>query len=155
MHAVSLTPHARCMRCHWYRMHGACGVIDTACTVHAVSLTPHAHVYAESLIPHAWCMRYPWHRMHKKLRKLKIIRKTAMVCKKIKNACSVNDTASTVHVCLRCHWHRMHGACGINDIACKIWHRLHFRRTIRNAVTVFKGNIYQNIYVPELSYPMG
>jgi hypothetical protein len=23
-------------------MHGACGVIETACTVHAVSLTPHA-----------------------------------------------------------------------------------------------------------------
>jgi hypothetical protein len=27
---------------HRHRMHDACGVIDTACTVHAVSLTPHA-----------------------------------------------------------------------------------------------------------------
>jgi hypothetical protein len=35
MHAVSLTPHARYMRCHWYHMHGACGVIDTACTIFA------------------------------------------------------------------------------------------------------------------------
>jgi hypothetical protein len=48
-------PHARCMRCQWYRMHRACGVNDTACIVqcacgindtacivHAMSMTPHA-----------------------------------------------------------------------------------------------------------------
>jgi hypothetical protein len=116
MHAVSLTPHARCIWCHWHRMHGACGVIDAACTVHAVSLTPHTHVHAVSLIPHAPCMRC-WHRMHKnlfeQLQKGKIICKTAMVCKKIKNTCGVNDTACTVHAVslilharwMRCHWH--------------------------------------------------
>jgi hypothetical protein len=31
VHAVSLTPHVRCMRCHLHRMHGTCGVSDTAC----------------------------------------------------------------------------------------------------------------------------
>jgi hypothetical protein len=49
---------------------------------------------------------------------------TPMICKKIKNACGVNDTA------------------------CKIWHRMHDRRTIRAALAGFKGNIY----VPELYY---
>jgi hypothetical protein len=65
-------------------------------------------------------MRCHWHRMQKKffgqLQKVKIICKTAMVCKKIKNACGVIDTAS------------------------KIWHRMHDRRTIRTALA---GNIYQ------------
>jgi hypothetical protein len=42
MHAVSMTPHARCMRWHWCQMNDAFGVIDTTWTVHAVSLTPHA-----------------------------------------------------------------------------------------------------------------
>jgi hypothetical protein len=41
-HAVSMTPHAWYMRCHWYRMNDAWGVIGTACTVHVVSLTLHA-----------------------------------------------------------------------------------------------------------------
>jgi hypothetical protein len=31
-HAVSMTPQASYMRCHWYRMKGACGVIEIACT---------------------------------------------------------------------------------------------------------------------------
>jgi hypothetical protein len=74
MHELSMTLHARCMRCLWYRMHNACGVIDTTCTyacgvidtawtLHAVSMTPHAHacgiidtacmVYAVSLTLHA------------------------------------------------------------------------------------------------------
>jgi hypothetical protein len=30
----------------------------------------------------------------------------------------------------------------------QIWHRMHNRRTIRMALAAFKGNIYQNIYVP-------
>jgi hypothetical protein len=30
---------------------------------------------------------------------------------------------------------------------------MHNQRTIRTALAAFKGNIYQNIYVPELSYP--
>jgi hypothetical protein len=41
------------------------------------------------------------HGMHKKiveqLQKVKIICKTAMLCKKINNACGVNDPACTVH----------------------------------------------------------
>jgi hypothetical protein len=32
----------KCMRCQLHRMHDACGVNDTACTMHAISLTPHA-----------------------------------------------------------------------------------------------------------------
>jgi hypothetical protein len=46
-----------------------------------------------------WCH---WYRMHKifleQLRKVKIMCKTAMVYKKIKNACSVNDTTFTVNM---------------------------------------------------------
>jgi hypothetical protein len=104
--------------------------------------------------------------MHKKileqLRKVKSICKTAMVCKKIKNACGVNDTACTVHavsliphawcmhchwhrmhVCMQCHWYRMHDACGVIDTACKMWHRMQDRRMIPTALAAFKGNIYQ------------
>jgi hypothetical protein len=54
--------------------------------MHAVSLTPHA--------------QYHWHRMHQRifeqLRKVKITCKTAMLCKRIKNACGVIDTACTI-----------------------------------------------------------
>jgi hypothetical protein len=88
MHAVSLTPHARCMSCHWHRMQN---------------------------------------KIFEQLQKVKIICKTAMQCQKNWK-------------CMRCQWHR------------KLWHRMHNRRTIRTALAAFKGNIYQNIYVPELSY---
>jgi hypothetical protein len=54
----------KCMPCHWHRMHDACSVIDTACTVHAVSVTLHARVHVVSLIPHARCMLCHWHRMY-------------------------------------------------------------------------------------------
>jgi hypothetical protein len=38
--------------------------------------------------------------------------------------------------------------------ACKIWHRMHDRQTIRLALAAFKGNIYQKrVQVRELSYP--
>jgi hypothetical protein len=70
---------------------------------------------------------------------------------------------------MRCHWHLMHGACGIVDTACtkklstkfeklksyakQRWYAKN-RRTIRTALAAFKGNIYKkNIYVPELCYP--
>jgi hypothetical protein len=34
MHAVSMTPHARCMRCMSLTLNALCmGVIDTACTI--------------------------------------------------------------------------------------------------------------------------
>jgi hypothetical protein len=84
-------------------------------------------MHAVSLILHARCMRYHWHRMHKKffeqLRKVKILCKTSMVCKKKLK-------------CMRCQWRRMHD-----------------RRTIRTALAALKGISIKNIYVPELSYP--
>jgi hypothetical protein len=84
------------------------------------------------------CMQCHWHLMHNKifeqLRKVKIICKTVMLWKK----------------CMKRQWHRMHGACGVIDTACKIWHRMDYRRTIRTALAAFKGNIYQKA---ELSYP--
>jgi hypothetical protein len=43
--------------------------------------------------------------------------------------------------CMRCHWYRMHGACIVIDTACKIWHCMHGRPTIRMALAAFKGNI--------------
>jgi hypothetical protein len=45
--------------------------------------------------------------------------------------------------CMRCQWHPVHGAYGVIDTACKIWHRMHDRQTIRTALAVFKGSIYQ------------
>jgi hypothetical protein len=60
----------------------------------------------------------------------------------------------TLHArCIRGHWHCIHGECGVIDPACKIWHCMHDWQTIRTALAAFKGKFYQNIYVPELSYP--
>jgi hypothetical protein len=33
LHAGSMTPHSPCMQCQWPRMHCACSVIDTVCTI--------------------------------------------------------------------------------------------------------------------------
>jgi hypothetical protein len=131
MHEVLLTPHAWCMRSHWYRMHGAggqwhrmhgpCGVINTAWTVHAVSLTPHAKknritLKGENHMQNSYGMQ------------------------KIKNACSVNDTACTMHaVSLTQH--------AKYDTTCTIYER--FERPCQP----LKGISIKNIYVPELSYP--
>jgi hypothetical protein len=49
--------------------------------------------------------------------------------------------------CMRYHWHRMHGAYGVIDTACKIWHRMHDRRKLRMALAAFKGNIYKKTYM--------
>jgi hypothetical protein len=46
------------MQCQWYRIHDACSVIDTACTVHAVSLIPHAK-YDTACTIDEWFER-PW-----------------------------------------------------------------------------------------------
>jgi hypothetical protein len=100
------------MRCHWHRMYRACGVIDTACMVHAVSLIPHAQKILSN-----------------NFEKKKVRCKTAMVCKKIKNAGGVTDTA------------------------CKIWHRMHDRRTIRTAMTAFIENIYQKHICSQIVLP--
>jgi hypothetical protein len=76
-------------------------------------------------MPHARWMRCHWHRMH--------------------DASGVIDTVFKI-------WHRMHDASGVIGTVCKIWHRIHGRRTIRSALADFKGNIYQNFRVRELSY---
>jgi hypothetical protein len=60
------------------------------------------------------CMWCNWHRMHSKifeqLQKSKIICKTAMLCKKIKNTCNVIDTACTIVERLeRAGWHPLKG----------------------------------------------
>jgi hypothetical protein len=74
-------------------------------------------------------------KIFKQLRKVKIICKTAMVCKKIKNACGINDTACTVHA-VSCAPHAKY------DTACTLDER--FERPWQPI---------KNIYVPELSYP--
>jgi hypothetical protein len=93
--------------------------------------------------------------MHKKffeqLRKVKIIGKTAMMYKKMKNACVVNDTACTC-------------ACGVIDTACTV-HAVSLTPHAKydTAYTIderferpwqpSKGISIKNIYVLELSYP--
>jgi hypothetical protein len=88
------------------------------------------------------------------------------------SACGVIDTACTVHdnACivkfsnnfekgksyekLLCYAKQFKNACGGNDTACKIWHRMHDRRKIRSALAAFKGNIYQKrVCIRKLSYP--
>jgi hypothetical protein len=63
MHAVSMTPHAWCMSCHWYHMQNACGVVDTACTCACGVIDTACTLHAVSMIPQARCIRCHWHRM--------------------------------------------------------------------------------------------
>jgi hypothetical protein len=146
MHAVSLLPHARCMWCHSYR----------ACKVLALSLIPHAHVHAVSLIPHAWCMWWHWYRMHgacgvidtactnkflNNFEQWKSYAKQRWYAKKLKmHALSIRPHAR----CMRCHWHRMHDACGVIDTACTCACGVNDTTCmVRMALAAFKGNIYQ------------
>jgi hypothetical protein len=76
----------------------------------------------------------------KQLQKVKIICKTAMLCKKIKNACGVNDTACTVHAGSLTPHAKYDTACTIDGRFERIWQPL-------------EGISIKNIYVPELSYP--
>jgi hypothetical protein len=82
--------------------------------------------------------------MHNKifeqLRKVKIICKTAMFCKKIKNACSVIDTPCTVHEVSSTPHPKYDTACTIDERFERPWQPL-------------KGIYIKNIYIPELSYP--
>jgi hypothetical protein len=48
---------------------------------------------------------------------------------------------------------KIKNACGVSDTPCKIWLRMHNRRTIRRAWQSLKGISIKNIYDPELSYP--
>jgi hypothetical protein len=78
-------------------------------------------------------------KIFEQLQKVKIICKTAMVCKKLKMHAVSMTPACTVHAV---------------SMTAHAKYRMHDRRTIRMAMTAFKGNIYQkHIYVPELSYP--
>jgi hypothetical protein len=133
LHAVSMTPHAPCMRLmtphapcmryQWHHMHGACGVIDTA------------YIYKFFSLPSLFCIWF-------------------LLFKVVQNnfcACGVNDTACTMHevsinrmhTCMLYQWHRMHRACSINDTAYTVhavsmipralctrcqWHRMQFEK---------------------------
>jgi hypothetical protein len=108
MHAVSLTPHARCMQCHWHRMHDACSVktvkekslilcwcdgIQKKLKMHVVSMTPHAKYDTACTIDERF--ERPW-------QPLKGI--------SIKNI-YVPEFSYPTTTCMRCHWHRMHDFC--------------------------------------------
>jgi hypothetical protein len=89
-------------------------------------------------------MRCQWHRLHKKifeqLRKVKIICKTAMVCKKLKmHAVSLPPHAHVLAVSMTPQ--------AKYDTASTIDER--FERSWQS----LKGISIKNIYVPELSYP--
>jgi hypothetical protein len=120
-----------CVRYHWHRMHGACGIIDTACTVHAVSLTLHACVHAVSLIPHAQCMLCHWNRINGTCG----VNDTACTC-----ACGINYTACTVHAVSLTPHAKYDTACTIDEQFERPWQPL-------------KGIYIKNIILPELSYP--
>jgi hypothetical protein len=104
----------------------ACGVIDTACMVHAVSLIPH-------------------NKFVEQLRKVKIISKPSMVCKK---KLKMHAVSMTLHGrCMRCHWSRMHDACGIIDTACTTNFSNNFEcGVIDTACTVHDVDVTFNLY---------
>jgi hypothetical protein len=84
-------------------------------------------------------------------RKVKIIGETALLCKKMINACGVNDTACMIHAVV------MDTACTVlvvlltphakYDTACTIGERFEW------AWQPLKGISIKNIYVCGLSYP--
>jgi hypothetical protein len=94
MYAVSLTPNARCMRYYWYRMHEACGVIDTLCKI--------------------------WHRMHDRwtirtaLAAFKGNIYQKHICSRIvlphhqKKYINLKGLPNKKCSCMRCHWNRIH-----------------------------------------------
>jgi hypothetical protein len=124
MHAVSLTPHAQkifeqfrnvkivsktavvCkMRCQWHRMHDACGIIDTACTVHAVSLTPHAKYDTACTIDER--LERPWQPLKGiSVKNIYVPELSYPTTKKFINGLPIKKFS-----CMRCHWHRMHDFC--------------------------------------------
>jgi hypothetical protein len=97
IHAVSLTPHARCMRClwhrmhrcmrcHWHRMHSSCGVIDTACSIKFSNTFEKWKSYAKR-------------RGYAKKLKLDAVLMTPH---------ALHAGSMTPHVrCMRCHWQHM------------------------------------------------
>jgi hypothetical protein len=74
------------------------------------------------------------------LRKVKIICKTVMVCKKMINACGVSDTACTMHEVSLTPHAKYDTVCTIDERFQRPWQPL-------------KGISIKNIYIPELSYP--
>jgi hypothetical protein len=107
MHVVSLTPHARWMRYHWHGMHGACGIIDTACTVHAVSLIPHAKYHTACTIDERF--ERPW--QPSKGISIKNIYVPEMSYPTTKKYINLKGLPNKKISCMRCHWHRMHDFC--------------------------------------------
>jgi hypothetical protein len=107
MLAVSVTPHAPCMRCHWYRMQGACGIIDTACTVHAMSLTAHAKYNTACTIDERF--ERSWQPL--KGISIKIIYVPELPTPPLKKYINLKGLSNKKFSCMRCHWHRMHDFC--------------------------------------------
>jgi hypothetical protein len=128
--------HVQCIRCHWHRIHSACSVIDTACTMHVVSLTPNA----QCMQCH-WLMQFfqwQWHHKHR--------------------ACGVIDTACIIWffyhfhhfayyfhfskffkilLCIRCQWHRMH--CAKHAVSLTLYAFLKFRISSQIWIYIRKG----------------
>jgi hypothetical protein len=110
-----------------FKKFGFRGLNETIEADLAASMTPRKHIqrianklkifhmHAVSMTPHARCMQGPHAKWN--FRKVKIIGEMALLCKQMKNAFGVIDTA------------------------CKIWHGMHNRRTIPASLAAFKGNI--------------
>jgi hypothetical protein len=135
------------MRYHWYLMHCASGVIDTACRVNAVSSTPHAQKICRTTSKSENHMQNS-DGMQKKLK----IHAVSLIPHSRMHVVSMTPHAR----CVRCHWYRMH-RCTVHavsltphakyDTACTIDQR--FERPWQP----LKEISVKNIYVPELSYP--
>jgi hypothetical protein len=102
-----MTPHARYMWFHWYRMHDACGVIDTACTVHVVSLTPHAKYDTACTINERF--EWPWQPL--KGISIKNIYFPESSYPTTEKYINLKGLPNKKIFSMRYHWHRMHDFC--------------------------------------------
>jgi hypothetical protein len=105
-------------------------------------------MHAVSLTPHAWCMMCHRHRMHQK---------NFWTTLKSENHMQNSDGMSPrarymrchwhcMHVCMRYQWHRMHGACGINDTAKKYDTACTIDERFERPWQPLKGTSIKNIY---------
>jgi hypothetical protein len=85
------------------------------------------YMHAVSMTLHAWCMRGHGQRIKTTFSRTTLKSENGFAIQKIKNAFGVIDTACKYSTLVSLH----------------MWHCIHNRRTIREALAAFKGNIYQ------------
>jgi hypothetical protein len=128
------------MRCHWHRMHGACGIIDTGCMVHAVSLT-HAQYNFRTTSKSENHMQNGYAMQQQKMHAVSLT-PYASVHDAQHAPCTVPIFLLVTHEaeCITCIAAKCDTPCTIDERFERPWQPL-------------KGISIKNIHVPQLSYP--